>query len=187
MASLKKKTLNHPKANEELRRLFLEQLHHFEKNDRAIIYLDESGFKSHDNRPHGYSYKGQQCFGDYNWQLKNQTNAIGAIHNHQLFAVGLYDCSINSDVFSSWVTQLLLPELPKNSVIVMDNATFHKRLDTQKLIEEAGHTILWLPPYSPDLNPIEQMWAWVKRKRKDWRMDCIDTLFFYFLWLCDSF
>ena len=119
--------------------------------------------------------------------LKNQTNAIGAIHNHQLFSVGLYDCSINSDVFYSWVIQLLLPELPKNSVIVMDNATFHKRLDIQELIEEAGHTILWLPPYSPDLNPIEQMWAWVKRKRKEWRIDCIDTLFFYFLWLCDSF
>ena len=69
----------------------------------------------------------------------------------------------------------------------MDNATFHKRQDIQALIEDAEHTILWLPPYSPDLNPIEQVWAWVKRKRKEWRLDCIDTLFFYFFWLCDSF
>ena len=187
MALLKKKTLNHPKADAELRFLFLKQLHQFEDEDRPIIFLDESGFKSHDNRPHGYSYKGQKCFGEYNWQLKNQTNAIGAIYNNQLFAVGLYDCSINSDVFHSWVSQLLLPNLPKNSVIVMDNATFHKRQDVQELIEDAEHTILWLPPYSPDLNPIEQVWAWSKRKHKDWRLDCIDTLFFYFLWICGSF
>ena len=187
MVLLKKKTLNHPKADAELRCLFLEQLHQFEKDNRPIIFLDESGFKSHDNRPHGYSNKGQKCFGEYNWQLKNQTNAIGAIYNNQLFAVGLYDCSVNSDVFHSWVSQLLLPNLPKSSVIVMDNATFHKRQDIQALIEDAEHTILWLPPYSPDLNPIEQVWAWVKQKHKDWRLDCIDTLFFYFLWLCDSF
>ena len=187
MVLLKKKTLNHPKADAELRCLFLEQLHQFETDNRPIVFLDESGFKSHDNRPHGYSNKGQKCFGEYNWQLKNHTNAIWAIYNTQLFAVGLYDCSVNSDVFHSWVSHLLLPNLPKNSVIVMDNATFHKRQDIQELIEDAEHTILWLPPYSPDLNPIEQVWAWVKRKRKDWRLDCIDTLFFYFLWLCDSF
>lgn len=54
------------------------------------------------------------------------TNAIGAIHNDQLFSVGLYDCSINSNIFHHWVKTLLLPELPQNSVIVMDNATFHK-------------------------------------------------------------
>ncbi|WP_279626171.1 transposase, partial [Psychrobacter piechaudii] len=60
-------------------------------------------------------------------------------------------------------------------------------LDIQKIIEDSGHTILWLPPYSPDLNPIEQTWAWVKKKRQDWGIDCIDTLFFYFLWLCDCF
>ena len=187
MVLLKKKTLNHPKADAELRGVFLEQLHQFEKDNRPLVFLDESGLKSHDNRPHGYSNKGQKCFGEYNWQLKNQTNAIGAIYNQQLFAVGLYDCSVNSDVFHSWVSQLLLPNLPKNSVIVMDNATFHKRQDIQELIEDAEHTILWLPPYSPDLNPIEQVWAWVKRKRKEWRLNCIDTLFFYFLWLCGSF
>ncbi|UEC26874.1 transposase [Psychrobacter sanguinis] len=111
---------------------------------------------------------------------------MGAIHNNQLFAIGLYDCNVNADVFYSWVTQLLLPNLPKNSVVVMDNATFHKRLDIQELINDAGHCILWLPPYSPDLNPIEKAWAWIKRKRKDWRLHCIDTLFFYFLWLCNS-
>ena len=129
--------------------------------------------KAHDNRPYGYSERGEVCFGEYNWQLKNKTNAIGAILDDQLFAVGLYDCSINSDVFDGWVEQLLLPDLPSGSVIVMDNATFHKRSDTRERIEDAGHTILWLPPYSPDLNPIEQIWARIKRKRKEWGSDSL--------------
>lgn len=89
--------------------------------------------------------KGMLCFDQYNWQLKNQTNAIGAIHGHQLFAVGLFDCKINSDVFHFWVENFLIPELPKKSVVIMDNATFHKRVDTQELLEEHGHQILWLP------------------------------------------
>ncbi|WP_279573219.1 IS630 family transposase [Volucribacter amazonae] len=149
--------------------------------------LDESGFKMHDNRPHGYAQRGKPCFSQSNWQLKNQSNAIGAVLNQQLFAVGLYDCNINSDVFHDWVEQLLLPQLPDNSVIVMDNAAFHKGSDTKALIEAAGHTILWLPPYSPDLNPIERTWAWIKQKRKEWRLNCIDRLFFYFMWLCGDF
>ncbi|MEG8241149.1 transposase [Acinetobacter baumannii] len=44
-------------------------------------------------------------------------------------------------------------------------------------MEQQGHKILWLPAYSPDLNPIEQMWAWVKRKRKEWLIDSVDELF----------
>ncbi|WP_115217955.1 IS630 family transposase [Suttonella indologenes] len=183
----KKKTLIHPKADKQQRLLFLKQLAAFEAEGRTLIYLDESGFKSHDNRAYGYSHKGCPCLGKYNWQLKNQSNAIGAIHKNKLFAVGLYDCSINSDVFHCWVEELLLTQLPENSVIIMDNASFHKRQDTQELIADAGHHILWLPPYSPDLNPIEKMWAWLKRKRKDWRLNCIDKLFFYFLWICNSF
>jgi transposase len=101
-----------------------------------------------------------------------------------LFAVGLFDCKINADVFHFWVERLLIPELPKNSIVVMDNATLHKRADTQALLEQQGHQILWLPAYSPDLNPIEKMWAWVKRKRKEWLVDSIDQLFRLFFNKC---
>lgn len=179
--------MNHPQADESKRTHFLDQLQHYEQNSRPIIYLDESGFKSHDYRPYAYATSSQRCYDTHNWQLKNITNAIGAIHNGQLFSVGLYNCSINSNIFYHWVKTLLLPQLPQNSVIVMDNATFHKRQDIQDLIQSAGHTILWLPPYSPDLNPIEKTWAWVKQKRKEWRLDCVDSLFFYFMWICSIF
>lgn len=92
-----------------------------------------------------------------------------------------------SDVFYHWTQTLLLSQLPANSVIVMDNATFHKRQDIQDFIENAGHAILWLPSYGPDFNPIENTWAWVKQKRRDWRLGCVDSLFFYFMWICTIF
>ena len=98
--------------------------------------------------------------------------------------MGLFDCRVNADVFHGWVEQVLLPELPRQSVIVMDNATFHKRQDTEDLLNRYGHQILWLPPDRPDFNPIEQMWAWVKRKRKEWLIDSIDILFQMFFQIC---
>ena len=64
------------------------------------------------------------------------------------------------------MTQDLIPKLPEKAVIVMDNATFHKRQDTQFAILKAGHTLEYLPPYSPDLNPIEQKWAQAKAIRR---------------------
>ena len=78
----------------------------------------------------------------------------------------LFTCNIDSDVFYQWVKCCLLPSIPKNCVIVMDNATFHKRYDTQLLIEKAGHIIEYLPPYSPDLNSIEKQWAKKKKLRR---------------------
>ena len=74
--------------------------------------------------------------------------------------------NVNSEVFYTWITQELLPQLPNPSVIVMDNASFHKRLDIQDSIRHAGHVLLFLPPYSPQLNPIERKWAQAKAIRK---------------------
>ncbi len=78
----------------------------------------------------------------------------------------LFTTNIDADVFYGWVKQDLLPKCPPNSVIVMDNATFHKRKDIQALIIKAGHTLEYLPPYSPDLNPIEPKWAQAKAIRR---------------------
>ena len=74
--------------------------------------------------------------------------------------------SVHTNVFTSWVKEFLLPGLPHESVIFMDNATFHKGKDMQKILEEGGHTVLYLPPYSPDLNPIEKKWAQAKHIRR---------------------
>ena len=100
------------------------------------------------------------------WHARGRTNAIGALIGKALLTVGLFTTNVNADVFTAWLEQDLIPKLPKNSVLVMDNATFHKRSDTLKAIHDAGHTALFLPPYSPDLNPIEQKWAQAKTLRR---------------------
>ena len=127
-------------------------------------------------RTHGYAPVGARCYGTQDWHAKGRSNAIGALIGKSLLTVGLFSTNINADIFTAWVAQDLLPKLPPKAVIVMDNATFHKRQDTQEMIQKAGHTLLFLPPYSPDLNPIEQKWAHTKSIRKQ-SMCSIEELF----------
>lgn len=146
-----------------------------------MVYVDESGFEGESFRTHGYATRGQPCYGIHNWHKQGKRcNAIGALGKQGLFALRLFDGAVDSDVFYAWVTQALLVELTEKSVIVMDNAAFHKRKDIVEAIEREGHVLLWLPPYSPDLNPIEKLWAWIKSLRKKWRLDDVDALFFWF-------
>ncbi len=80
------------------------------------------------------------------------------------------------DVFEAWIRQELLPVLPNGNIVVMDNASFHKSEKTQELIEAAGCLLEFLPPYSPDLNPIEHKWAQAKKRRR--KLSCtVDELF----------
>jgi len=74
--------------------------------------------------------------------------------------------TVNTPVFNAWVIQDLLPKLPQKSVVVMNNAPFHKSADMVKALVSAGHTLLYLSPYSPDLNPIEKKWTQVKTIRR---------------------
>ena len=127
-------------------------------------------------RTHGYSSIGQRCQGSVDWHSKGRINVIGAIMNFKLITACLFDTHINSDIFHVWLTQDLLPKLKRSCVIVMDNASFHKRADMIRAIKRAGHRLLFLPPYSPDLNPIERKWAQAKAFRKKYQCS-IDQLF----------
>jgi len=145
---------------------------------KTIVYLDESGFALDMPRIHGYSEKGKRCFGEQDWHAKGRVNAIGAIIGTQLLTVCLFDSNINSDIFFAWLTQDLIPKLPERSVVVMDNASFHKRSDMIAAIKDAGHIPEYIPPYSPDLNPIEHKWAQAKSIRRKHRCS-VSELFSY--------
>ena len=110
------------------------------------------------------------------WHSKGRVNAIGAMIRFVFFTIGIFNCNINSDIFYTWLKIDLLPKVELGSVIVMDNATFHKRLDMIEAIEEHGCIVEFLPAYSPDLNPIEHKWAQAKSIRKS-RHCSVDELF----------
>ena len=131
-------------------------------------------------RRNGYSLRGERCIGVCDWHAKGRINAIGALLGKVLLTVGLFCSNINSDIFYAWIKQDLLPQLTEKSVIIMDNAKFHKRADIQKVIHDSKHTLMFLPKYSPDLNPIEQKWAQAKAIRKN--KDCnVDDIFKYYI------
>jgi transposase len=127
-------------------------------------------------RTHGYAPIGERCFGKHDWHAKGRTNVIGALLGACLLTACLFSGSINANVFFAWVTQDLLPKVPKKCVIVMDNASFHKRDDIEQAILDAGHILEYLPVYSPELNPIEHKWAQAKAVRQ--RYHCsVDEVF----------
>jgi transposase len=76
---------------------------------------------------------------------------------------GAVNGAVNGDVFEAFVKQVLLPQLTPGDVVILDNLSSHRRASTQALIESAGAQLLFLPPYSPDLNPVELVFSKVKQ------------------------
>ena len=168
--------MNHPKAKLEERTIFQKKIKGYQEANKSIIYIDESGFAHDMPRTYGYALKGQRCYGKHDWGARGRTNAIGALFGKKLLTVSLFEQNINTDIFNGWVSQDLIPKLPMRSIIVMDNAAFHKSKNMQEQIKQAGHIIEYLPAYSPDLNNIEHKWAQAKSLRRKHSCD-IDTLF----------
>ena len=166
----------HPKADSEKRSNFCQKLEQYRKEGRSLVWLDESGFAHDMPRIYGYAPQGERCYGIHDWSSRGRTNVIGALLGTILLTISLFSTSINTQTFTGWITQDLLPKLPPKSVIILDNASFHKGIAMQQAIQQAGHTLLYLPPYSPDLNPIEHKWAQAKSLRRKYRCD-IQQLF----------
>ena len=105
---------------------------------------------------------------------------MGTLLSSRLLTVSLVSGSINAKVFSAWLEQDLLPQLPHPVVIVVDNATCHQRADIRQLIGGTGHLLEYLPAYSPNLNPIERNWAPAKALRKP-KICSVEELFTHYL------
>ena len=146
----------------------------YKDRGHALVYLDESGFAHDMPRTHGYALKGLRCYGHHDWGARGRTNVIGAMLGTTLLTVTLFDTTIDTAIFKTWVERDLIPKLPPHSVVILDNASFHKSHEMKRDIEQAGHILLYLPTYSPDFNPIEKKWAQAKAIRRRDRCDIAD-------------
>ena len=146
---------------------FLRDLRHAIKKygKENIVYFDESGFEESVVRRYGWSPKGKKIYGDIPGSKQQRTNLIMAQRRREWLAPLTFDFSCCSEVVDAWIEKMLLPLLIKPSVIVMDNASFHKKDSIRQLIKDGGHLLLPLPPYSPDFNPIEESFAILKKRR----------------------
>ena len=70
---------------------------------------------------------------------------------------------MHGDFFEEWFEEQLLPAIPEDAVVIMDNASFHRKRRLYEIAEAHGRRLIFLPPYSPELNPIEHFWHWLKR------------------------
>lgn len=113
-------------------------------------------------RPYARSKRGSRSV-DYvphgHW---NTTTMVAAITWNAPIAPMVLDGSMDGDAFEAYLEHVLVPVLPENAIVVMDNLGSHKTPAVERLITQANASLLYLPPYSPDYNPIEQMWSKVK-------------------------
>ena len=89
--------------------------------------------------------------------------------------------NVDSDVFNTWLEKILIPELPQNSIVIMDNAAFHKNSATKEILNNCGHTLEFLPSYSPDFNLIEQKWSQAKSIRRKYNFSTLELFQKYLL------
>ena len=113
----------------------------YERDNRPIVWIDESGFACDMPRTHGYRPRGTRCFGRHNWHARGRINVIGALVAGVLLSVGLTQANVDAEIFNLWLKHDLIPKLPPEAVLVMDNATFHKRADTPAIIKAKGHIL----------------------------------------------
>lgn len=128
-----------------------------------------------DEYSYGWNQKGQRFHALKSGRREGRVNMIAALCNQKLIAPFTVEGACNRTVFETWLETCLLPTLQPGQIVIMDNATFHKGGRILQLIEGTGCQLLYLPPYSPDLNKIEQCWSGLKsRIRKQLaRFNCL--------------
>ena len=113
-------------------------------------------------RLRGRSLRGQRLHASAPWGHWETTTFVAALRHTGLSAEMLLDGAMNKEAFKSYVEQVLAPSLKPGEVVIMDNLSSHKSPDVRKAIRDAKAFLLYLPAYSPDLNPIEQAFAKLK-------------------------
>jgi transposase len=135
----------------------------------SLVFLDECGFALNLHRLYGWAIGGERCVEKVPFNKGVNRSVLGAYslpttsNPTGLWALWQKLGAWNGLLFEAFLSDELLPRLPPGCVLVLDNARIHHRPTLKETVERAGHTLLYLPPYSPDYNPIELVWSWLKK------------------------
>jgi transposase len=136
---------------------------HQAKLDPArLVFIDETWAKTNMTRTHGRCLRGERLLAKVPFGKWRTLTFLAALRCDGLVAPCVIDGPINGTSFLAYVEQILVPTLLPGDVVVMDNLGSHKGKAVRQAIRKAGAKLFFLPPYSPDLNPIEQVFAKLK-------------------------
>jgi transposase len=124
-----------------------------------LVFVDESGVNLAMTRTYARSLRGTRAFGSAPRNWGDNVSILSALSLRGPLASMYLPGATNGPVFPTYLKQVLVPKLWQGAVVVMDNLGAHKVKGVQSLLESAGARLLYLPPYSPDFNPIEMAWS----------------------------
>lgn len=136
------------------------------------MYVDEAGIDNTLDYPYGYCHRSQRFPGEKRGHRTERLSLICGWNDGQSIAPMSFEGYCNSTLVCQWVEDSLVPELLPGQFVIMDNASFHSKAKIRAFVEQAHCEVIFLPPYSPDLNKIEKFWARLKHYvRKQMRTD----------------
>jgi transposase len=138
--------------------------------------LDESGVSTQMTRMYARAPRGQRvqdAVPGGHWKM---LTILGALSHTGMLAVMTVEAATDREVFLTYLEEVLCPKLRSGNVVVMDNLSSHKVAGVRERIEQTGATLLYLPPYSPDLNPIEKAWSKLKQKLRAVKARSVEAL-----------
>jgi len=147
--------------NRKRRQAFVERIGTI--SPERVIFLDESGVTTQMTRTYGRASRGvriHEATPQGHWKILTM---LGAMSSRGMLAMMTIEEATDSDIFLAYLDHVLCPKLKPGDVVVMDNLSAHKVDGVGRRIERCGAELLYLPPYSPDLNPIEKAWAALKQ------------------------
>lgn len=129
---------------------------------RRLVFVDETGTNTRMGRAYGRCPRGRRLVGKVPWGHWKTTTFTAGLRCDGIIAPFVLDGAMNRDAFEAYVEKVLAPTLSEGDMVVIDNLSVHKSKRARKLIEARGARLVFLPPYSPDLNPIELAFAKLK-------------------------
>jgi len=127
-----------------------------------LVFIDETWAKTNMARTHGRCLKGTRLHAKVPYGHWKTLTFLAALRHDRIVAPCVFDGPINGQRFLAYVEQFLVPTLAPGDIVILDNLGSHKNPAVRKAIKAAGAKLFFLPPYSPDLNPIEQVFAKLK-------------------------
>ena len=156
------------------RKNWIEHLPGYDKN--KLVFIDESGVNTDLTRIYGRAIDGKRCAGKVPLNTPQNTTILSSVRYNGKTVYTVYQGGTTSDKFAGYLKNILAPDLHKDDIVIMDNMRTHHSKEVKRIIEELKINVVYLPPYSPDFNPIEKMWSKIKSVLRKLKVRVLESL-----------